>query len=57
MVPNEIKDNAYAKFWGTNKVDCGEWCKFFDSNIEPVSVFNGASKQRIVEYYGPIFLL
>ena len=31
MVPNEIKDNAYAKFWGTNKVDCGEWCKFFDS--------------------------
>ena len=36
VVPIEIEDNAYAKFWGTNKVDCGsfangEWCKFFDS--------------------------
>ena len=31
--------------------------QIFRLNIEPVSVFNGSSKQRIVEYYGPIFLL
>ena len=29
----------------------------FRLNIVPVSLCNGASKQRIVEYNGPIFLL
>ena len=28
MVPREIEDNVYAKFWGTNKVHYGKMCKW-----------------------------
>ena len=24
MVPREIENNAYAKFWGANKMHCGD---------------------------------
>ena len=51
MVPRENKNNAYAKFWGTNK----EYHCIFQSGLFPVSLF--FSSLYLMSQWGKTFHL